>query len=70
MDAVTKKVLSATPRNGHSSLTAVAKKAGVEVKVARLHLNALNLCGLVSQDKVKQTGKRGRPQHLFTRVAA
>ena len=70
LNPTTSKVLAATPKNGNSSVQAIAKKAGVEVLVARKHIEALTLCGLVEQSGTIETGKRGRPAHKFTRVVA
>ena len=67
--AANKKILAAVPKNGNAGISAIAKKAGVAIPVARVHLGALEVVGSVKRSGVKTTGKRGRPAYLYTRVA-
>jgi predicted ArsR family transcriptional regulator len=64
----TKTILSSTRKNENSSVTAIANRAGVPTPVARQTLSILADLGLVIQSGVKQTGKRGRPAHLYRRA--
>lgn len=65
-----KKVLGGLRKGENSTVQAVAKRAGVEQQVARRHLDDLVAAGSVEQTTFKQTGKRGRPAKLYTKVTA
>lgn len=66
----TKNVLRATRPNESASLSAIAKRSGVNEAKARLILEVLSDVGQVARVGQKSTGKRGRPAFLYRRVSA
>jgi predicted ArsR family transcriptional regulator len=69
MHKTTAKILSQLRKDRNSTVTSVAKAAGVDAQVARRHLDALVAAGVAAQESVKTTGKRGRPAKLYRRAA-
>ena len=65
---LTSKVLRQVKKNSNSSVGAIARRAGVDVQIARTVLTVLADLGQVELS-TKQTGKRGRPAHMYKRVA-
>lgn len=69
MNKTARKVLGNVRKDRASTIQSVAKAAGVDYQATRYHLIKLAEAGAVALVGNKTTGKRGRPSHLYKKVA-